>query len=39
MLQLEAQVGGIERNGAGDIFYLVSDAVNTLDEGMALDVT
>ena len=32
MLELEAQMLGVERDGASDILRLVTDAMNALDE-------
>jgi hypothetical protein len=32
MLELEAQMLGVERDGASDVLHLVADAVDALDE-------
>jgi hypothetical protein len=39
MLELEAQMLGVERDGASDILHLVTDAVNALDERVWCDST
>src|SRR5215831_2433063 len=37
MLQLETEMLRVERDGAGDIFHLVPDAVDTRDERACVD--
>ena len=38
MHEFEAELFGVEGNGAGDIFYLITNAVNTFYEGVTLSI-